>query len=341
MTVEQFRAKITQPQLMTVEQLREKTGSGQHSLQTENARYTQPIKNETIKQTANVNLDYDYLSDIDKFNLTNVLTDTNKTSQQDMFNKYNDGYKAYNEYVKQQDLNGEDVFDIDSLRSAYVGIFPSTNVINPLQAEITNVDYRSFTKGHGKLPPTVANTKYQLYDKRNGQRLFEIENHPIKTGTPAINHINTKPPKDANILQRKLADKIDHKYVSQEFYDTFRNFDEVVDNVKFAGKAIAAAGVILEAVEFADTVYEDLNDKDGKLGKKTVKVSAGITGDWAGGLIGAKIGATGGAAIGSNILMGPGTVIGGFIGGIIGGVAGSIAGRDTMENWVEKHYIGD
>ena len=129
--------------------------------------------------------------------------------------------------------------------------------------------------------------------------------------------------------------------VSEEFYDAFRNFDDVVDNAKFAGKAIATAGIILEAVELIDTVYEDLNDEDGKLGKKFTKVTAGITGDWAGSLIGAEIGALGGAAIGSNILLGPGTIVGGFIGGTIGGVAGSIAGRNTMENWVEKYYKGD
>ena len=91
------------------------------------------------------------------------------------------------------------------------------------------------------------------------------------------------------------------------------NFDEIINNVKFAGKAVAAAGVVLEAVEYGDTVYRDLNDADGKLGKETLKASVGIVGEWAGGLTGAKLGAMGEAAFGSAILLGAGTAVGGFV----------------------------
>ncbi|MBR5873511.1 MAG: hypothetical protein IKY90_02120 [Oscillospiraceae bacterium] len=226
-------------------------------------------------------------------------------------------------------------------RNAYIGMFPSTNIIDPLQSKITDVGYRKFVKGHGKLPPTVANTKYQLYDKRNNSRLFEIEYHPIKTNTQAIRHINTVSPKGATKLQKKAADSLNHKEVSQEVFDNFRNFDEIIDNVKFAGKAVATAGVVPEAVEYGDTVYRDLNDADGKLGKETLKASVGIVGEWAGGLTGAKLGAMGGAAFGSAILLGAGTAVGGFVGGTIGGIIGSIAGNDLAEGFIEGYYTGD
>ena len=180
-----------------------------------------------------------------------------------------------------------------------------------------------------------------MYDKRNNSRLFEIEYHPIKTNTQAIRHINTISPKGATKLQKKAADSLNHKEVSQEVFDNFRNFDEIIDNVKFAGKAVAAAGVVLEAVEYGDTVYRDLNDADGKLGKETLKASVGIVGEWAGGLTGAKLGAMGGAAFGSAILLGAGTAVGGFVGGTIGGIIGSIAGNDLAGGFIEGYYTGD
>ena len=142
-------------------------------------------------------------------------------------------------------------------------------------------------------------------------------------------------------MQKKAADSLNHKEVSQEVFDNFRNFDEIIDNVKFAGKAVAAAGVVLEAVEYGDTVYRDLNDADGKLGKETLKASVGIVGEWAGGLTGAKLGAMGGAAFGSAILLGAGTAVGGFVGGTIGGIIGSIAGNDLAEGFIEEYYTGD
>ena len=263
-----------------------------------------------------------------------------KLNQQNLSGNSSKTYNKYYSYVKNKNETLTREFNAENLKSAYIGVLPSTNTINPLQTEITGVGYRQFVKGHGKLPHTVDNTKFQLYNVNSNERLFEIEKHKIGN-TLNVPHINTIEPKKAKPSQKKLATYWNEKEVSEEFYDAFRNFDDVADNVKFAGKAIATAGIILEAVELIDTVYEDLNDEDGKLGKKFAKVTAGITGDWAGSLIGAEIGALGGAAIGSNILLGPGTLIGGFIGGTIGGVAGSIAGRNTMENWVEKYYMGD
>ena len=192
------------------------------------------------------------------------------------------------------------------------------------------------------MRPTVENTKYQLYDKDSNRRLFEVENHPLKgRGQKSIPHINTMKSKEAKPSQKKYAAYWDEREVPKEFYDTFHNFDEVVDNVKTAGKAIAAAGVLIDTVEFAATVYRDLNDTDGKLGKKTLKATAGIAGEWGGSFIGAKLGAMGGASIGSSVFMGPGTLIGGFVGETIGGIIGAVAGDNLSQGLVEKYYTGE
>ena len=110
---------------------------------------------------------------------------------------------------------------------------------------------------------------------------------------------------------------------------------------KNGGKALAVVGVALDAYDLGSTIYDDLNDEDKKLGKKTVSTAVGIGGSWAGAFGGAKLGAMGGAAIGSLICLGPGTVIGGFLGGVIGGIAGGWAGRTAGEAIVENVYQGD
>ena len=316
MTVEQFRAKITQPQLMTVEQLREKTGSGQHSLQTENGTYTHPTKTETQKQTANVNLDYDYLSDIDKFNLTKSTVETNKALQQ------------YKVDTSRNESTIEPINDISKGLSNIGEIkeyFPEELTFGTTRDGESMIMMKGFRNDGGKMS------------------FFHVDAPHTKDGKVIGHHLNTVNQKQRNMinltpLQEKVLTKRDHFEIPKPVYDTFKNFDDVAETVKFAGKAAAVVGALYDTYEFGKTVYDDLNDGDGKLGRDTDEMVFGINGGWAGGAIGTKLGTISGAAIGTAICPGLGTVIGGFIGGSAGGIIGATKGRELGESVVNQIY---
>ena len=111
-----------------------------------------------------------------------------------------------------------------------------------------------------------------------------------------------------------------------------------VAGVKIAGKAAAVVGTVYDTYEFGKTIYDDLNDVDGKLGRNTDEMVFGISGGWAGGAVGTKLGSVGGYAIGTAICPGLGTIIGGLIGGSFGGIIGATAGRELGEFFVEQIY---
>ncbi len=139
-------------------------------------------------------------------------------------------------------------------------------------------------------------------------------------------------------LQKNVLAKLDHKEIPKPVYDALKNFDDIAEKFKFAGKAAAVTGVIFDTYEFGKTVHSDLNDEDGKLGHDTAEMVLGIGGSWAGGAAGTKLGAVGGSAIGTAVCPGLGTVIGGFIGGSFGGIIGSVTGRELGESLIKEIY---
>ena len=52
--------------------------------------------------------------------------------------------------------------------------------------------------------------------------------------------------------------------------------------VKIAGRILLVAGLALDALEIGLTIYDDLHDADGKLGKKTLSTIVSIGGSWGG-----------------------------------------------------------
>lgn len=226
------------------------------------------------------------------------------------------------------------------------GIVPSTNFISPLQSDITNVGYREVIGKVNKVnSDPMTQIKHQLFDVKSKSRLFAFDKHnftPPKGKTKeGYLHINIKEPQNANKIQNTIYKSLNEKEVSKNIYNTFENFDKVGKVIKKGGKAIAAISVTLDVLELGTTIKNDLNDKDKRLGKKTIKASAGIGVSWAGGIGGAKLGAMGGASIGTLICPGLGTVIGGFIGGIGGGIVGSLSGRALGEFAVDSLYKGE
>lgn len=162
-------------------------------------------------------------------------------------------------------------------------------------------------------------------------------------GKPIGYHINTLRENEfkkvtLTPLQEKILRKLNHKEIPKPVYDALKNFDDIAENFKFAGKAAAVTGVIFDTYEFGKTVYSDLNDEDGKLGQETFEMVLGIGGGWTGGAAGTKLGTVGGSAVGTAVCPGLGTVIGGFIGGSFGGIIGSVTGRELGESLIKAIY---
>lgn len=123
--------------------------------------------------------------------------------------------------------------------------------------------------------------------------------------------------------------------ITEDAFLKLAHFERGAKVVKIAGRILLVTGAALDAVEIGTTMYADLNDADGKLGRSTITTAASIAGEWGGSIAGAKLGAMAGAALGSAVLPGPGTLIGGFVVGLVGGVAGAVAG-DTFGNWLAE-----
>ena len=258
-------------------------------------------------------------------------------------------------YIKPKPGSSTNNKAVKAAATTVKGTVPSTTVINPLQTDLTGVGYRVLVDS--KVIPasemknvlkTVANDgskniQHQLYKVDTNERLFEIHEHGVNTKAGKIpqKHINVDTPKNATSTQKSVAKALNHQKIPTPAYEAFHDFGKVTKVAKNGGKALAVVGVALDAYDLGSTIYDDLNDEDKKLGKKTVSTAVGIGGSWAGAFGGAKLGAMGGAAIGSLICLGPGTVIGGFLGGVIGGIAGGWAGRTAGEAIVENVYQGD
>lgn len=185
--------------------------------------------------------------------------------------------------------------------------------------------------------PSNGSTVFGIMDKnlgriRNGRPVgapvIRIDG-PHKQGKINYPHINFDNVESYPFSNPQMIDQIkniDHSKIPKSVYNFFNGTNKAAKVVKSGGKAMAVLGIALDAYDLYNTINDDLNDEDGRIGKKTVSTAVGIGGSWAGGAAGAKLGAMGGAAIGS-IFPGPGTIIGGFVGSLLGGVIGSIGGR--------------
>lgn len=127
----------------------------------------------------------------------------------------------------------------------------------------------------------------------------------------------------------------DHVAITEDAFLKLSHFQQGAKVVKIAGRILLVTGVALDALEIGTTMYADLNDADGKLGRSTITTAASIAGGWSGSIAGAKLGAMAGAALGSAVLPGPGTLVGGFVVGLVGGIAGAVAG-DSFGNWLAE-----
>ena len=101
-----------------------------------------------------------------------------------------------------------------------------------------------------------------------------------------------------------------------------------------AGKALGAAGTVIEVVTSGYDAYEAHERGDNR--EMSQEIGGGV-GSIAGGWGGEFAGAGAGAAIGS-IVPGVGTAIGGVVGGIVGGIGGGIGGNKLGEIAGESIY---
>lgn len=197
-----------------------------------------------------------------------------------------------------------------------------------------------------------AQTKYGVYHT-GGDTVFGIIDKAkgrIKNGKPVgmpmlrIDgpHENAPTP-HLNTNHKKYPElkRFDHTELPESVFKLAKSGNDIVELAKIGGKALAFGGTVADVYELGSTIYFDLNDKDKKLGKKTLQTSVGIGGSYAGGYGGAKLGAMGGAALGNLICPGLGFVIGGILGSIGGGILGSLGGRALGEHIVDKTYKGE
>lgn len=213
----------------------------------------------------------------------------------------------------------------DLLSGLTHGSFPSLTYINPLRSSLSGVRVVSKTTKSGQVFSQifVDGTKWPV---------FRADRHRYGADLNFA-HINVDAPDGAPAWQKSLAKHLDHKGISDDAYDLLKNFDDTAKIVKIGGKVLLAAGVVIDALELAESIHTDLSDADQKLGKMTATTSISIVGSWGGGALGAKAGTALGAGIGTAILPGLGTAIGGVVGGLVLGVVGSSAGSSLGE-WI-------
>jgi peptidoglycan hydrolase-like protein with peptidoglycan-binding domain len=210
------------------------------------------------------------------------------------------------------------------------GAVPSTTVLSPLQTRLTGIG--TLTNKRGK----------QMLINPAHTRLWMIDQHTNKLGIPqGPPHINMDIRGGEPKLYQAAARAFNHKEVPVPVYEALHDFTRVKNVVKTGGKALAAAGAALDAYQLGHTLYDDLHDEDGRLGKKTGVTATGIGLSWAGAYVGGKLGAIGCSAIGTMLLPGLGTVIGGFLGGIGGGIAGAMGGREAGRRIAEENMQGE
>ena len=241
---------------------------------------------------------------------------------------------TYTDYVKKQNESIKNQFNVEPINDMAKGL---SNIYDIKSNSSKDFFFEPSKKGESMIMMSG------FRDNDEKVSFFRVPTPHDKDGKPIGYHLNTvnqKQRKTLNLtpLQEKTLAKLDHKEIPEPIYHAFKNFDDVAETVKVAGKAAAAVGAVYDTYEFGKTIYDDLNDVDGKLGRDTDEMVFGISGGWAGGAVGTKYGTIGGSAIGTAICPGLGTVIGGFIGGSFGGIIGATAGRELGEFFVEQIY---
>ncbi len=165
----------------------------------------------------------------------------------------------------------------------------------------------------------------------------------------SLQRINPNLPLEENIRQwnnsgyqniqfpmQELTDMLDNSMkFTESLNDLFIHSDDLADFTKKGGKAISVVGAVLDIYELGSTMYYDLNDEDGKIGKKTIEAAVGIVSE----LGGEILGSIGGTAVGTALSGGqPGPLS--TIGGFVGGIFGSLIGKRYGEYILDEAYQG-
>ena len=282
--------------------------------------------------------------------LNTLLEDIDKkdySSGKRTTDKYTDNNFDETVYNMQREFNEQGVTDKYGNKLKEDGVYgPNTQWVSDTSKGLANI---------GKIKNYFPNELSLKDVTEDGESMIKMEGFRDNDKTMGFfrvdephgryksHHFNTVDAKQRDMLnlstlQKTVLAKLDHKEISEPVYNALKNFDDIAENVKFAGKAVAVAGLAFDTYEFGKTVYSDLNDEDGKLGQETFEMVLGIGGGWAGGAAGTKLGTVGGSAIGTAVCPGLGTVIGGFIGGSFGGIMGSVTGRELGESLIKEIY---
>lgn len=237
-------------------------------------------------------------------------------------------------------LEEDGVFGEETLRawnqvskSLVSGSVPVLSYVDILQSDITGITHRLISKNslitlkNGKQ----VNLEYSILMQKIGGKdraIFRLDKPHIKDGKMLGYHINYD-----GAASKYIVNSLDHREISEAMYLRFRNFQKIGKVVRIGGKVLLVAGILLDTMELGNTVIDDLNDADKKIGKKTGMAAAEIGSRWAGATIGAKLGAMAGSGIGTAVAPGLGTAIGGAVLGLAGGIAGAVGGEE-FANWV-------
>ncbi|MEG1806009.1 MAG: hypothetical protein RR327_06430, partial [Clostridia bacterium] len=98
-------------------------------------------------------------------------------------------------------------------------------------------------------------------------------------------HFNVQKEANAKTFGKNYSEfaKInDHKYINNDTFDHYVNFDNIPKAFKKVGKVAGVVGGVLDAIDIGSTMYYDLNDEDKKIGKSTIKSASGVASSWAG-----------------------------------------------------------
>lgn len=208
------------------------------------------------------------------------------------------------------------------------GAVPTLGFIDPLQTDITKITIGATRAGEqaGLKNALVLDGKqrYVRIDPPHGKKTAMFRGQKTRIDYP---HINIEKLKDSDALYNWLQVNYNHYPLSEEAYNVLKNLEKTGEVVRVAGRVLLVAGVVLDALEIGTAMYSDLNDADGRLGKKTISTVASIGGSWGGSIVGANVG----AAIG--VLTGPAAPIAVPVLGIVGGIGGAIGGEAFAE-WV-------
>lgn len=267
-------------------------------------------------------------------NLSDTKSSKNKTKDLNILledidkNDYSSGKRTTDKYTDnnfdeavynmQREFNEQGVTDKYGNKLKEDGVYgPNTQWVSDISKGLANV---------GKIKDYFPNELSLKDVTRDGESMIKMEGFRNDGKTMGFfrvdephnryksHHFNTVDAEQREMLnlspfQKNVLAKLDHKEIPKPVYDALKNFDDIAENVKFAGKAAAVTGVIFDTYEFGKTVHSDLNDEDGELGQDTAELVLGIGGGWAGGAAGTKLGTVGGSAVGTAVCPGLGTVI--------------------------------